>query len=82
MTKKPKMRVRFKDPAMQRMYATCRALGNTVNSEFYHQGKPRHGASHRNAYWNGREGKASRFVPRGTLAWAAYRAGCDDRKRS
>lgn len=61
------------------MYDVCRNAGADTSSEFYHNGKPRSGAAHREAYWMGRQGKPNRLWPRGSLAAACYAAGKDDR---
>lgn len=46
---------------------------------FCADGTPRRGANHRNAYWDGRNGKPCTFPPK-TFAHAAWKAGCADRK--
>ena len=72
------MRKRFKDKSKQAVYETCRRLAADPTSEFYHQGKPRSGAGHRNAYWNGRRGLPAKLFPRDSLSYACWRAGADD----
>jgi len=74
------MRKRFKDKSMQEIYETCRRLAADPTSEFYHHGKPRSGAAHRNAYWNGRRGIAATLFTRGSPSYACWRAGADDYK--
>lgn len=70
---------RFKNRSQQEIYETCRRLAADVTSEFYVQGKPRSGAAHRNAYWNGRKGQPY-ASHRSSLAYAAWAAGRDDQK--
>ena len=79
------MRKRFKDRHMQAIYEACRRMGADNFSEFYYSAKamgprwPRRGAGHRNAYWNGRQGKPTSWA-RNSLAHAAWAAGQDDMK--
>lgn len=73
------MRTAFKDPRLQRFYEDCRRCGNDPSTEFYYQGKPRRGAGHRAAYWNGRGGQRSTYG-QNTFGHAAWRAGVDDLK--
>jgi len=75
------MSAAFKDKMMQRLYDDCRRLGVVATSEFYHNGVPRRGASHRVAYWRGRAGEPlPKFIDRNTLAYAAFKAGRDERR--
>lgn len=70
---------RFKDAGLQRIYDLCRSMAADTTSEFYIEGRPRRGAGHRAAYWNGRAGKPSSW-PTNSLAHAAWAAGQDDLK--
>ena len=73
----------FKNKRMQAAYDTARNLGNDVTSEFYREGRPRTGASHRVAYWHGRSGITDSLyarAARGTLGYAFYAAGRDERR--
>lgn len=71
----------FKDRDLQRLYKACRRFGSDKSSTFYlSNGLPHRGASHRCAYWDGRGGRKSPY-PRGTLGYAAWAAGRDDRKQ-
>lgn len=71
----------FKDKAMQALYDACRASGVVTTTEFYHNGIPRRGASHRVAYWKGRAGEPlPYYIDRSSLAYAAFKAGRDERK--
>lgn len=71
----------FKNKTMRALYDACRIYGVITTSEFYHDGIPRRGASHRVAYWKGRAGEdLPKYIDRGTLAYAAFRAGRDERK--
>ena len=71
----------FKDKQMQKLYEICRRHGSVTTGEFYYHGVPRRGAPHRTAYWVGRSGEAQpNYIRRTSLAYACYRAGCDDRK--
>lgn len=71
----------FKDKSMQKMYDACRAFAADKSSSFYVEGKPRRGAGHRAAYWNGRAGIKTPGADRNSLAYACWRAGMDDRKQ-
>lgn len=73
---------RFQTPARQSFYETTLQLGNDTATEFYHAGRPRRGAVHRNAYWDGRCGAtaALRRWPKESWAYVAYCAGRDQRK--
>ncbi len=68
---------RFKTPNLQQMYRICRELAADHASEFWYAGRPRRGAGHRAAYWNGRSGLRSSY-PVYSLAHAAWAAGQDD----
>ena len=70
-------------PERQAFYATVTRLGDDLSSEFYHAGRPRRGAAHRNAYWDGRCGAtaALRRWPKNSWCYVAYSAGRDARKR-
>lgn len=71
------MTARFKEPALQRMYETCRRYAADKDSAFWHEGVPSRGAGHRHAYWNGRLGLRASW-PKNTFAYAAWAAGQDD----
>lgn len=71
------MRRRFKDKNLQGCYDLARKFGSDATSTFYLQGRPRRGASHRAAYWNGRSGAKSRYV-RDSQCYAFWAAGHDD----
>ncbi len=74
---------KFKNPRMLAAYEAARLHGNDVNSEFYCDGRPRTGASHRVAYWHGRSGITTSLYARmtkDTLGYAFYAAGRDERK--
>lgn len=73
---------KFKNIRMQKCYEAARLLGNDPKSEFYHEGRPRTGASHRVAYWHGRSGETNSLysrMDRDTLGYAFYVAGKDER---
>ena len=70
---------KFKDRSLQAFYEACLKLGNDPSSEFYHDGRPNRLAGHRTAYWSGRAGMMYR-ARRRSLAYAAWRAGVDQRK--
>ena len=69
---------KFPIKGMQIFYETCRRMGSDKTSTFYHNGKPRRGASHRAYYWNGRSGVAIKPDSKNTFAYAAWAAGHDD----
>lgn len=82
---------RFRDPMMRGIYDGCRSQARDNWSDFF-QAKttaglnpmgpnaPRRGAGHRCAYWDGRMGRMSMYArAQGTLGYAAWRAGHDDR---
>lgn len=73
------MKKAFKHPQLQSQYEMCRQLGNDTSSGFYRDGRPRRGAGHRDAYWNGRHGNPSRYI-KDSLSYASWAAGRDDRK--
>lgn len=68
----------YKDRHLQRMYDACRELSHDTSSELYYNGKPRRGAGHRNAYWDGRSGTPNHKYERGTFAYVCWAAGKDD----
>lgn len=68
---------RFKNRDMARIYDGCRRLAADRTSEFWYEGRPRRGAAHRAAYWNGRGGQPNRYI-RGSACHAAWAAGQDD----
>lgn len=65
----------FKQRDLARVYDVMLALARNPESELYHEGKPRRGASHRCAFWDGFNGLRPGYIPRGTMAWACLRAG-------
>lgn len=68
---------------MQKCYEAARLAGADPTSEFYRDGRPRTGASHRVGYWQGRSGTTNGLyarMGRDTLGYAFYTAGVDDRK--
>jgi hypothetical protein len=74
----------YKNKSLQTFYEACRKLGADPQSEFYFTDRdgitrrPRRGAGHRHAYWNGRQGAPNLLWSRGTFAYVAYMAGRDD----
>ena len=70
---------RYKDRSMQTMFDACLADGADRTSEFFIDGKPRRGAGHRNAYWNGFNGVRLTYSPN-TLAFACFMAGRENAK--
>ena len=73
------MRKRFKNSAMQNLYAVFRVLGANKASEFWLYDKPSFGTGHRSAYWSGFNGEPCRYR-RTSLAHAAWAAGQDNEK--
>jgi len=74
------MAATFKNRQMQTLYEACRRAGTDTSSEFYYNGVPRRGASHRVAYWKGRAGEPQpKYVDRASLSYAAFKAGRDER---
>lgn len=67
----------FKDKGLQKCYDLGRKFGSDPTSTFYIEGRPRRGAGHRAAYWNGRSGMGERYV-RNSQAYAFWAAGKDD----
>jgi hypothetical protein len=69
---------RFKDPAMQATYETCRRIAAERGGElFKYDGKfPRRGGGMSSAFWNGYDGQPTRYL-RTSLAYAAWAAGRD-----
>lgn len=67
---------RYKDPQKQRLYVALLTLAADPKSELYHDGRPRRGAGHRTAFWDGYAGlqRSANVVP-GTLSAVAYAAG-------
>lgn len=67
---------RYKDARKQRFYDSLLALAADRESEMYHQGRPRRGAGHRAAFWDGYAGlqRTANVLP-GTLSAVAYAAG-------
>jgi hypothetical protein len=63
------------------VYKIYRQLGADPASEFYLDGKPRRGASHQGAYWNGRSGvQPGALIDFSSLNYAAWCAGRDERQ--
>lgn len=71
---------KFKDKNLQGCYELARKYGQDAESTFYIQGRPRRGAGHRAAYWNGRSGHPCRYE-RNSQAYAFWAAGRDDLKQ-
>ncbi len=67
----------YKDAGLQALYNAFRAWGSDTASTLYREGKPRRGADHRAAYWNGRSNVAHRYVS-GSQCAIAFAAGKDD----
>lgn len=72
----------FKSAQMQRLYDAMLVAAADVSSELYHEGRPRRGAGHRAAFWDGVSGKftlngptRSANVIAGTLSSACFQAG-------
>lgn len=67
---------RYKNNSMQLIYCGMLILASNTESELYHKGKPRRGASHRCAFWDGYNGmtRSANATP-GTLGWACFQAG-------
>lgn len=64
---------------LQPCYELARKFGNDQASTFYIEGRPRRGASHRAAYWNGRSGQRNTYV-KDSQCYAFWAAGADDLK--
>ena len=66
----------YKDAQKQRLYDSMLALAADKSSELYHEGKPRRGAGHRSAFWDGYRGdsKSAMVIP-GTPSAVCYQAG-------
>jgi len=75
--KEPTQMTKFKDKGLQQGYALARKFGADKTSSFYIEGRPRRGASHRAAYWNGRSGQRCTYL-RTSQAYAFWAAGRDD----
>lgn len=65
-----------KDKAKQDFFEAMLALAADKNSELYHEGRPRRGAGHRAAFWDGYGGlkRTANVIP-GTLSAVAFAAG-------
>lgn len=79
---------RYKDARMQGFYETMLTLAADPASELYWQGRPRRGAGHRCAFWDGYSGnftytgpKRSAHVIPGSLSAACFMAGVEFAKR-
>jgi len=67
---------RYKTPGLQSMYEAMLAAAADPKSELYHEGKPRRGAGHRAAFWDGyAELKRTANVIPGTYSAACFAAG-------
>ena len=64
---------------LQPCYDLARKFGQDQSSTFYIDGRPRRGAAHRAAYWNGRSGQRNTYV-KGSQCYAFWAAGKDDLK--
>ena len=67
---------RYKTPSFQKTYDAMLAAARDKSSELYHDGKPRRGAAHRTAFWDGyaRLAKTANVV-HGTLSAVCFAAG-------
>jgi len=67
---------RYKNPEFNKIYAAMLDLAADRTSELYHQGRPRRGAGHRAAFWDGYAGveRSANVIP-GTLSQVCYAAG-------
>lgn len=67
---------RYKNQEKQNFYLSLLTLAGDRSSELYHDGRPRRGAGHRAAFWDGYGGlkRTANVVP-GTLSAVAYAAG-------
>lgn len=78
---------RYKHPVMQAMYDKLLALAEDKASELYWEGKPRRGAGHRAAFWDGFNGldlsgpRRSAHVVPGTISHACFMAGREFARR-
>lgn len=79
---------RYKDARMQGFYETLLTLADDLASELCVDGKPRRGAGHRCAFWDGYSGsftytgpKRSAHVIPGTLSAACFMAGREFARR-
>lgn len=78
---------KFKDIILNSCYLKARELAADNFSDYFYSRDsygprfPHRGAGHRDAYWNGRQidSDRARYV-RGSIAYAFWRAGRDDRK--
>ena len=66
---------RPRNPKLLVVYEAMLAAAADQASELYYQGRPRRGASHRSAFWDGYTGTRSSLNIPGTLTSACYRAG-------
>ena len=69
------MKVRYKDPALQRVYAAYVAFFYDQAGPLYAKGAERRGSSHRAAFWDGFHGVPSLTRPRGSQGSVIYAAG-------
>ena len=67
---------RYKTPSFQATYDAMLVAAQDTSSELYHDGKPRRGAAHRTAFWDGyaRLAKTANVV-HGTLSAVCFAAG-------
>jgi len=63
----------FKDPLMERAFQ--QGLKQAKRGVYGTPEKPRRGAGHRCAFWDGYFGKHGMYRDRGCLGYASYRAG-------
>lgn len=75
-------KTRYKDSSMQKCYEGALMLAADPASEFYCNGKPRRGAGHRCAFWDGYVGvvQTPHAVP-GSMSWAFFQAGKEFARR-
>lgn len=66
---------RPKNPMLANIYDRMLAAARDPASELWYKGKPRRGASHRQAFWDGYLGLRSPMNIPATLASACYKAG-------
>lgn len=79
---------RYKDSRSQALYDTMLTLADDLSSELYWNGKPRRGAGHRAAFWDGASGKfeftgpkRSAHVIPGTMSAICFMAGREFARR-
>jgi hypothetical protein len=66
---------KYKNQRFQRAYDVMLEMAADPKSNLYYKGKPRRGASHRCAFWDGYEGTRTTAVISGTLSAVCFAAG-------